>query len=99
MNVPATFANMREGRIMLRKLGTMAVALAAMVAFQAGTAEAAGVRASRTVAVAGPVRAGAAHGHVAVRGVGVGLPGGTVVARGTAVGFRGVAHGAARVRY
>jgi hypothetical protein len=84
---------------MLRKLGVMAVVIASMVCLQAGTADAAHVRASRTVAAAGPVHRGAAHGHVAVRGVGVGLPGGTVVARGTAVGVRGVAHGAARVRY
>jgi hypothetical protein len=84
---------------MLRKLSLMAVVAVSIIGLQATSAEAAGVRASRTVAVAGPVRAGAAHGHVAVRGVGVGLPGATVVARGTAVGPRGVAHGKARVRY
>ncbi|MDZ4688886.1 MAG: hypothetical protein SH850_27740 [Planctomycetaceae bacterium] len=84
---------------MLRKLGAMAVVIGSMICVQAGTADAAAVRASRTVAVRGPVHSAAAHGHVAVRGVGVGRPGGTVVARGTAVGARGVAHGSARVRY
>jgi hypothetical protein len=84
---------------MVRKLSLCAVVFATMIGVSASTAEAASVRARGTVAAAGPCRAGAAHGHAAVYGVGVGRPGGTVVARGTAVGAHGAAHKSVRVHY
>lgn len=85
---------------MARRMLAVAVVLGSMICLSASSAEAAGYRVGGTVAGVGPYgRPGVAHGHVAVRGVGVGLPGATVVARGGVAGPYGAAGKTVRVRY